>query len=217
MNDQFNGFNFSSWTFERPFRFESSGTLEEVVRSLAALEEGGGFFSSGRNEMSILPLNDGYSFRYRIRKRNKGRYYTTAYGEGQIWEESDGRVIVEGTSQIDPWSLYGSVGLLALMSLFIGFGMRGFFWFPLILVGIGAFMIFTYYNDRNRVVENISQAVDSTLSVTDQFRHAKDKRVPTSEKVKNTPLSVEEAVRPDSVWNEAISEYDDDEVEHGMR
>ena len=70
----------SSWNFERPFHFESSGSLEAVVRSLAQLEEEGGFFSSSRNDISILPVRDGYTFRYRIRRRNKSSLYTTAVG-----------------------------------------------------------------------------------------------------------------------------------------
>jgi hypothetical protein len=49
------------------------------------------------------------------------------------------------------------------------------------------------------------------MSASDRFRTTKDKRMPTPEKVKNTRLSVDEAVRPGSVWNDAISEYEDDE------
>jgi hypothetical protein len=203
--------NSSSWSFERPFHFESNGSLEDVVRSLASLEEEGGFFRSSRNDMSILPLREGYTFRYRIRRRNKSSLYTTAVGEGQVWQAVDGPVIVEGQAQIEPWSLYSSMGIFIFITILIGLFSRGLFGiFPLIMLIAGAFMIFRYYADRNLVVERIGDAVANTHSVSDMFRRDKDKRAPQVEKSKNTRLNVKETLRPDSVWNEAISEYEDD-------
>ena len=202
----------SSWNFERPFHFESSGSLEAVVRSLAQLEEEGGFFSSSRNDISILPVRDGYTFRYRIRRRNKSSLYTTAVGEGQVWQPQNGPVIVEGQAQIEAWSLYSSIGLLIFVTFIFGFIARGFFgFFPLILLAAGAFTIFRYYGDRNLVIERLSEAVANTHNVSDMFRRDKDKRASDGEKVKNTRLNSSETVRPDSVWNEAISEYEDDQ------
>lgn len=215
MNDLQSG----NWTFERPFRFESSGSLEEVVRAMAALEEGGGFFnfSRTRHEMSILPERDGYTFRYRIRRRNRGSSYTTAFGEGSVWNDETGVVVVEGVSQIDPWSLYGSMGLFVFITIFMSVVSRGFMgFFPLFFVGIGAYLLFMYYQDRNAVVDRISEAVSTTMSASDRFRSSKDKRMPPQEKAKNTRLSAEEAARPGSVWNEAISEYEDEDQENGQ-
>jgi hypothetical protein len=204
--------NSSSWSFERPFHFESSGSLEEVVRSLAQLEKEGDFFSSSRNDISILPAGDSYSFRYRIRRRNKNSLYTTAVGEGQVWQAEDGPIIVEGQAQIEAWSLYGSMGLIIFMLFIFGSIARGFFGFlPLIMLAAGAFMIFRYYADRNLVIDRIAEAVANTHNVSELFRRDKDKRAFNAAKVKNTQLNVNESVRPDSVWNEAISEYEDEQ------
>jgi hypothetical protein len=208
----------SSWTFERPFHFESNGSLEQVVRSLASLEEEGGFFRSSRNDISILPLREGYTFRYRIRRRNKSSLYTTAVGEGQVWQAQDGPVIVEGQALIEPWSLYGSIALFVFLTFLFSMIGRGFFgFFPLIMLAVGAFMIFRYYTDRNLVIDRIGEAVASTHDVADMFRRDKDKRAPFSEKSKNTRLNVNETVNPNSVWNEAISEYEDDQDYDGER
>lgn len=212
MNDLQSG----NWTFERPFRFESSGSIEDVVRAMASLEEGGGFFnfSRTRHEMSILPHRDGYNFRYRIRRRNRGSSYTSAYGEGQVWEDETGMTIVEGVSQIEPWSLYGSMGLFVFITILISLTSRGFMGFlPLLFLGLAVYMVFSYYQDRNTVVDRIEEAVRTTTNTSDLFQTRKDKRRPSPEKAKNTRLSVEEAVRPGSIWNEAISEYEDDEQE----
>jgi hypothetical protein len=201
----------SSWSFERPFHFESNASLEQVVRSLATLEEEGGFFSGSRNDISILPLREGYSFRYRIRRRSKSSTYTTAVGEGQVWQAEHGPVIVEGQALIEPWSLYGSMGLLIFMIFIFSMIGRGFFNFlPLFALAAGAFMIYRYYSDRNLVIDRIGEAVANTYSVSDMFRSEKDKRAPSAEKVKNTRLN--EPVNPNSVWNEAISEYEDDQA-----
>lgn len=211
MQDQLNG---SSWTFERPFHFESNGSLEQVVRSLASLEEEGGFFKSSRNDISILPLREGYSFRYRIRRRNKSSLYTTAVGEGQVWQAQDGPVIVEGQALIEPWSLYGSIALFVFITFLFSMIGRGFFsFFPLIMLAVGAFMIFRYYTDRNLVIDRIGEAVANTHNIADMFRRDKDKRAPLNEKSKNIRLNVNETVNPNSVWNEAISEYEDDRGE----
>jgi len=209
MNDQSNG---SSWNFERHFHFESNGSLEEVVRSLAQLEEEGGFFSSSRNDISIVPIRDGYTFRYRIRRRNKSSLYTTAVGEGQVWQEGDGTVAVGGQASIEPWSLYGSMALLIFMTFIFGMIGRGFFSIlPLIVLAGGAFMIFRYYADRNLVVDRIGEAVANTHNMPEMVRRDKEKRDSFGQKAKNTRLNVNETVNPDSVWNDAISEYEDDQ------
>lgn len=210
--------NTSSWSFERPFHFESNGSLEQVVRSLAQLEEEGGFFRSSRNDISILPLREGYTFRYRIRRRNKSSLYTTAVGEGQVWQAEHGPVIIEGQAMIESWSLYGTIGLIVFMTFIFSFIGRGFFgFFPLIMLAVGAFMIYRYYSDRNLVIDHIAEAVANTHNVADMFRRDKDKRAPSVEKSKNTRLNVNETVNPNSVWNEAISEYEDDQNYGGER
>lgn len=207
MNNQSN----TSWNFERPFHFESDGSLEQVVRSLAQLEEEGGFFSSSHNDISIVPDRGGYSFRYRIRRQGKNITYTTAVGAGQVWQEENGPVIVEGQSQINSEGFYGSLALcifFAVMVVLFTHGLFGFF--PLIMLGGGGFMVLLYYADRNLVVDRIGEAVANTHN--DMFRRDKDKRAATSGKVKNMRLNVNETVNPNSVWNEAISEYEDDQT-----
>ncbi|GEM_PF-1697141 len=202
--------SYNSWTFERPFHLESDSSLDEVVHALAALEDDGGFFSSTRHEISILPANEGYTFRYDLRRRSKRRSYTTATAEGDVWQEEDGLVVVEGIAHINPWSMYGTIGLLIVMALIFTVMSKGFAFIPLVLAGVGAYSIFSYYSDRNRVIDRLTEAIRSSGSLTGQFRD-KAKHASRPEKVKNTRLNVDEAKRrPGSVWNEAISEYEND-------
>jgi len=209
MNDQSNGS--SPWAIEQTFSFESDSSLQEVVRSLGLLEEGGGFFSSSRHEISILPDDrDGYTFRYNMRRRNRGSSYTTASAEGEIWQEEDGPVVVEGTAQINPSNLYSSIGMIIFLNFVIGFVSGGFNILSMLFIGIGIYLVYSYYLDRNQMIDRIREAVRGGDSVSRRFQ-GKEKFASPPEKVKSTRLSAEEKKRPGSVWNQAISEYEDDE------
>ena len=211
---------FSPWAFKSPFFFETRAPIEEVLDSLAQLTQDD--HTSQRNKMSILRLQDGYSFSYHIQRFSNRSWSTTAFAEGFVWEDSAGHVVVEGTAQIASMNLYGTIGFIIAPLTIANFLITGHFLslFILLPLVIGAVLIFNYCRDRDHVVEHISAALGPQASLSDWDRAEKQKHAGTAEKVKltrivekvKTSTIAEESVRTvslcDSVWNDAISEYE---------
>jgi hypothetical protein len=174
-----------TWTSKCAFHFEANSPLEEVIESLDQLDEKPGIFT--RNRMAIFLSRDGYMFRYRMRRSNRGLLYTTAVSDGLIWQAGDGPVVVEGQVQIEPRAFHGTLIICLLMSIL--FMVIGKIALPLLLLPIAAvYMLSLYYSDRNLMLCRIREAVAQTR-----------------------PTIAEESdrtVSPNSLWSEALSEYD---------
>jgi hypothetical protein len=192
MRNQNSGF---SWTFEKTFHFESNGTLDEVAQALA--KEDGGLFRDVDDQMLIERLNDSYMFRYEVRRRSHSQLQTTAFGEGEVWQDERGVVVVEGEAKINvTLQASATAGLFALILVILGMGIVGVLGFLFFSLAFLSFTIYLSFEDRNRVVECISSAVDSTVS---QFN-----TLPASDSIASQQM--------DSIWNNAVSEYDDREI-----
>ena len=149
-----------SWTMKRSFYFEVHDTMENVVQALESLK---GDISAGRypDNISLWPNADGYRFHYELQQWDKnGRLAKTAFGDGQIWQHENGTVVVEGSAEIDPWGFYGAMlaSILATFVTAISTKSNIVVWI-LLLLGVLAFIIFIYTENRNRVSERIAQAL----------------------------------------------------------
>lgn len=202
MKDQTRGFSFA---FKRPFHFESNGSLDHVLRSLQQLED-----DFPPNRMSIQPDGEsGQTFRYQVERRSKGRTRTTAWSEGRIWQADGGRVIVRGHTQIEPLGAYIMVGIYLIFACACLPLMNGIYvLLPLVFTGLAAFHFFQIYMDYHQAFDHISEAVYNTHNIPENVRREMNEPLPVVDRGQQVRTPVRETVKPDSIWNEAISEYE---------
>jgi hypothetical protein len=195
--------NTSFWLFPYTIYFQSKAPLEEIVRALAQLNDGN---SSGiRHDMAVTASKDVCHFHYSIQRHsNKQGWNTTAVSEGHLSQEAANLVTVDGAAHIDT-SLYIRLAILLIVFVVGDFlmvqSLSILFLFFLILAPI---MIYRCCSDRDLLVENISEAVWQASRNSSE----KAKRMSRDESMSEKPSTVERAMKPDSVWHEAVSEYD---------
>lgn len=202
---------FSPWAFQSPFLFATKAPVIEVLDSLARLAKADHI--SSRNKILIAASDDGYNFSYQFQRSSKTSWYTTAFAEGHVWQDGAGNVIVEGTAKIASMHVYGSIGFFIALITIVNVLDNGNFLslFILLPLVVGAILIFNYCTDRDHVIEHISAAVGLQVPLSTAETAEKDKRAPIAENAKTSTISEESAHtvnRRDSVWNDAISEYD---------
>lgn len=203
MKNQPRGFSFA---FKRPFHFESNGSLDYVLRTLEQLED-----DFPPNRMFLQPDGEcGQTFRYSVERRNKGRTRTTAWSEGRVWQADGGRVIVKGHTQIEPLGAYIMVGMYLLFACACLPLMSGIYvLLPLIFAGLAAFHFFQVYLDYHLAFEHVSQAVYNTHNIPENVRREMNEPPRIMDRGQHVRTPVRETVKPDSIWNEAVSEYDE--------
>jgi hypothetical protein len=193
----------SPWALQRPFHFETGASLEKVVQSLSQLAD-----SAEEHKISCQQTEDGYQFNYRLQRLGTRGRYMTASAEGHIGENNLGQVIVEGTAQIAPMSQYGKAGfVVAFLTLAMFLITEDILvLFPLLPLATGTLLILNYYRERDILVEHIANAIHP--SAQPEKLTQKDKRLSRAELKRSVRLTDVERRSPDSIWNEAISEYD---------
>jgi hypothetical protein len=205
MEKRKNGPDDSPWSKKRPFYFESNTSIKDMVHTLKQLEEEPGFFNSSHHEITIIPVGEGYTFGYKAQKGKNFWVPVIPADEGRISQHEDGRVIVEGTAQIDTDIFYVSIVMSIVCYLIPGVIHPSSRLFVLpIFLSVIIWTIASAYRIRNHTIDRIQQAV----MIADKIPfYAREKRVSGLESSETVSIN-NEPIRSDSLWSEAISEYD---------
>ena len=199
-----------SLSFKRFYHVVSNGSIEHVLRNLQQVQQ-----DFPHNEMTIEPNGHEYTFCYRVHQKGKTHRAATAWSEGRFWKAEDGHVIVEWHTQIEPLGAYFIVGLYALMACFSLPFVRDFYLLvPLIFAGLALFEIFRYYDNYKQALYDVGEAIYNTHNVPESVRREMVEEPLLKEKSKHRRAPVRETVSPDSVWYDAISEYDERAQNH---
>jgi hypothetical protein len=170
-----------------------------VVEALAQMDNRANPSSTAPNEVWLQPHERGYLFHYFIRNRNKDRVYTTVFAEGRIWQDDEGTITVSGVARIDIERFFRWIGFYFLGSMILGLALQSILFFFIGIVFLEFAHISEAFKDRNRAVKDIETALWGTAETPD-FSESRSEN--------NDQTYSEPSIRPDSIWNDAVSEYD---------
>lgn len=190
------------WKFPQPFHFETKASLHDIVHELACLEEKA--HSSIRYPVTVAPLEDGYSFQHAVETRSKRQpnWHPQAVANGEVWSDGMGSTTITGVAEID------SAIYISLLIPFVILVVAEWHWVghpSLLSIGMIIISLIAIYNTcgrRHELVERISEAVGRASRGSSEKTKWSDRN--TSE----SPAHIDVVIQPDSVWNNAISEYE---------
>jgi len=191
----------SSWesfvSFPQKFSYEVDAPIETVTHHLTEMEQEPTLFRRSSQEMSLLPVQGHYVFR--VRRRRHGTL--TTIGEGQIWQDETGCVIIEGETRVNGWSWIVPLVLMSLIGIVTSIvsmpaASRFILLIPFfisMLIGFG--MSFAVYRrDRQQLISQLDEIVTSI------------KQSPTQGKQKRASRLALEDSTIDADWHEEDAE-----------
>jgi hypothetical protein len=195
------------WAFQQRFEFKSQASLDEVVKAVAHLSES--TQSSVRYPLSMSSLDDSHSFHYSIEQHQSRRgWEREAVSEGHIWRDGTGTVTVQGTAQIDS-SVYITATSIIVMCIIVDLltihSLSVCFVFSLIF---GVVVLRNACSERNHLIERIFEAVADVsrqaFKVSSETAHLASR----DSDIRDVLPSANRSIDPDSIWNDALSEYE---------
>lgn len=184
----------SSWDrlilFPQNFSYEIDAPIDVVLRHLADIEQEPRLFRSSQ-EVSILPVEDHYVFR--VRRRRHGTLIVSA--EGQISQDENGCVLVEGETRINSWNWIASLVLMSFFGIVISVvsmpaASRPILLIPFfitMLLGFATSLI-AYRRDRQHLVDSLSEVVSNIKPYQSHDKH----KPPSRLALEDTDSSAEE-------------------------
>lgn len=145
------------WKTDQPFCFEVERPLNDVLAVMASLNTSHGDESQG--QVIVSPNSKGFSFRYDLKRQSKDQTQVAAFAEGDIWQDQNGVVVVEGIakSRSDApkprFNVLIALGFASLLMLV--WGLTGL----LALLGAGGLMLFVSSWESQRVIDEIESVL----------------------------------------------------------